>query len=70
MIWHSTPQEEVLKELGVDANNGLANCVVDERVFELGRNIFTKNDRATFMQQFLSQLKSKIIIVLIISNKF
>jgi len=68
MIWHSTPQEEVLKELGVDAKNGLANGVVDERIFDYGRNIVTKNDRITLMQHFFSQLKSKIVILLIITS--
>lgn len=68
MIWHSTPKEEVLKELGVDANNGLPNGVVDDRIFEHGRNIVTKNDRVTLLQHFLSQLKSKVVIILIIAS--
>lgn len=68
MIWHSTPTEEVLKELNVDAKSGLANGVVDERIFEYGRNIVAKNENVTLVGRFLSQLKSKVVIVLIIAS--
>lgn len=67
MIWHSTPKDEVLKELGVDSENGLPNGVVDERIFDYGKNVITKNDRITFLQRFLTQFKSKVVIILIIA---
>lgn len=66
MIWHSTTASEVLSELNVDDKTGLANGMVDERIKEYGRNVITKTERPTFMQRFFSQLKSKLVIALII----
>jgi len=68
MIWHSTPYEEVLAELSVDHKSGLSNGTADERLIDYGKNVITRNDRITFMQRFLGQLKSKIVIFLIIAS--
>ncbi len=67
MIWHSTPHEEVVAELSVDHKTGLSNGTADERLSDYGKNVITKNERVSFMQRFLSQLNSKIVIVLIVT---
>jgi hypothetical protein len=38
MIWHSATVEEVLSELSVNANSGLANGVAEERLESYGKN--------------------------------
>ena len=38
MIWHSATTEEVLSELSVNEESGLANGVVDERLEIYGKN--------------------------------
>ncbi|MEE1055025.1 MAG: cation-translocating P-type ATPase [Acutalibacteraceae bacterium] len=67
MIWHSTTPDEVLAELGVDHKTGLANGVADERLKDYGKNVVTQTERPTFIQRFFSQLKSKVVIILIIT---
>ncbi len=67
MIWHSTPTAEVLEELSVDDKIGLANGIVDERLKEYGKNIVTKAENPSFLKYFADQLKSKIVIVLIVT---
>ena len=67
MIWHSTTPDEVLAELGVDHKTGLANGVADEKLKDYGKNVVTQTERPTFIQRFFSQLKSKVVIILIIT---
>ena len=66
MIWHSTPTQEVLKELNVDDKTGLANGVVDERLEYYGKNLITKIERPSFIERFFAQLKGKTVIALIV----
>ena len=37
MIWHSSQMQDILKELDVDENKGLANGVVDIRAEIYGK---------------------------------
>ncbi len=67
MIWHSSSSDDVLNELKVDKNTGLANGIVDERLESGGQNIISKIERPSFLKLFLSQLKSKVVIALIIT---
>lgn len=66
MIWHSSGIEEVLAELSVDSEKGLTNGDVDERLAQFGSNTIEDNNQPSFLKYFLSQLKSKIVIVLLI----
>ena len=68
MIWHSTQSGDVLSELSVDGNNGLPNGVAAERLENYGKNVITRSDRISFLQRFLFQLKSKTVILLIITS--
>lgn len=66
MIWHSASAQEVLKELDVNYQEGLANGVVDNRLEHYGQNVISNIKKPKFINRFLDQLKSKIIIALIV----
>ena len=66
MIWHSADYNSVLEELKVDSKIGLANGVAEERLEEYGRNVVSKIERPSFLDRFLEQFKSKLVIALII----
>lgn len=66
MIWHNAQPQEVLKELQVDDKLGLANGVADERLSIYGQNVVSNIKKPTFLKLFLSQLKNKTVIALII----
>lgn len=67
MIWHSTSATEVLKELEVDDKKGLPNGVADMRLKIYGENVVSSIEKTSYLDRFLGLLKSKIIIVLIIT---
>lgn len=66
MIWHSAPLTEVLNELSVDENNGLANGIAEQRFEEHGSNQITSYEKISFIKRFFAQFKSKTLISLII----
>lgn len=67
MIWHSTDRAAVLKELEVDDKKGLPNGVADMRLEKYGKNIISDSGKPTYLKRFLSQLNSKLVLVLIIT---
>ena len=67
MIWHSTNHAAVLKELEVDDKKGLPNGVADMRLEKYGKNIISDSGKPTYLKRFLSQLNSKLVLVLIIT---
>ncbi len=66
MIWHGASKEDVIKELEVDEFTGLANGVADKRLEENGLNVISNVEHPSFFKIFLSQLKNKTLITLII----
>ena len=66
MIWHSTACDGILRELEVDDKKGLPNGVAEMRLEQNGRNIIASVDKPTYFKRFLSQLKSKTVIALIV----
>ncbi|MBR7070636.1 MAG: cation-translocating P-type ATPase [Clostridia bacterium] len=66
MIWHSSDLQDVLAELAVDSEKGLANGIADIRLQENGPNKISDNKKPSFLQLFFAQLKSRIVIALII----
>lgn len=66
MIWHGVSCEEVLNELSVDANKGLANGVADERIEIYGRNAIRSIENPSFFKIFINSLKSGWIIALVV----
>lgn len=67
MIWHNATPQDVLDELDVDDKRGLTNNEVDERLQKYGQNVISKMEIPTFLDRFLSQLKNKTVIILIIT---
>lgn len=67
MIWHSTDRAAVLKKLEVDDKKGLPNGVADMRLEKYGKNIISDSGKPTYLKRFLSQLNSKLVLVLIIT---
>ncbi len=68
MIWHNATFQDVVNEFGVDHKTGLANGVVEQRLDEYGQNVISKIERPGFLKHFFGQLKSKIVIALIITS--
>lgn len=66
MIWHSAQVNEVLNELKVDSDTGLANGVADERLETYGKNIITNSEKPTLFKRFLDQMKNKTVIAVLI----
>ena len=66
MIWHSSDKSDVLKELSVDENKGLANGVAELRAEEYGKNLIHQGKKDSFGKIFIAQLKSKLTISLFI----
>ena len=67
MIWHSSDSASVLQTLEVDDKKGLANGVAYMRLEKYGRNVISKIKKPTFLNRFVSQLKSKIVIALMVT---
>lgn len=65
MIWHSSETVEVLKQLSVTKENGLANAVALERLETYGKNSTATTNQISLFSRFLSQLKSKVVYFLI-----
>ena len=66
MIWHSSTLQEVLSELSVDSDSGLANGIAEERLEKYGKNELSGGEKISLIKRFLAQFKSKTLICLII----
>ncbi len=67
MIWHSSNAEEVLKHFNVDDKKGLSNSEAEEMLEIKGQNDLSATEKKGFLFHFLNQLKSKMVILLIIT---
>lgn len=65
MIWHSSEIDDVLNELNVDKDKGLANGVADMRLEQYGRNAITNIEDPTFAKRFFAQFNNKLVYALI-----
>ena len=65
MIWHSSEISEVLQQLNVTKENGLANSVALERLETYGKNTISVSDNKSLFTRFISQLKSKVVYFLV-----
>ena len=65
MIWHSSEIKDVLNQLSVTKETGLANTVALERLEVYGKNTTSVTDKTSLFSRFLSQLKSKVVYFLI-----
>lgn len=66
MIWHSSTVEEVLNELDVNDKEGLKNGIADMRLEDYDMNVISRVEPPKFSKYFFSQLKSKLVIALMI----
>lgn len=65
MIWHSSEINDVLKELSVTKESGLANSDALERLENYGQNTTAITNKKSLLTRFLSQLKSKVVYFLV-----
>jgi len=66
--WYSLSPEEVLNRLETTPSNGLTNDEVRKRQEIHGLNQLREKPRATFLQLVLAQLKSFVVILLIVAS--
>ncbi len=67
MLFHSHPQQEVLKELDSNAQKGLTAGQVAGRLSEYGPNKLREKQKKTTFQRFLDQFKDAMILILIVA---
>lgn len=64
MIWHSSPIENVLKELNTNTDTGIWSSVADELIETYGKNTTANTKQVGLFFKFLSQLKNKTVYLL------
>ena len=64
-MWFSKPQEEVLKEFGVDSAAGLTSGEVEQRLEQYGRNKLEAKAKKGVLALFFGQLQDMLIYVLL-----
>ena len=67
VTWHSLSAEEVLRKLETTASEGLSTAEVEKRRLVHGLNQLRERPRPTFFQLILEQLKSFVVILLIVA---
>ena len=67
MSLYSKPAEEVLTELGTDAQGGLSSGQVAELAAKYGPNKLREKPKKTMFQRFLDQFKDAMIIILLVA---
>ncbi len=66
-IFYNQNKSEVLNFLKVEENTGLSSTEVQERIKQYGLNQLEKKGRKTFLQMFISQFKSFMILILLVA---
>ena len=66
--YHQKTIEEVIKELGSSSNEGLSGAKAKERIERYGLNELTEKNRRSAWKILLSQLKSVMVIILIVAS--
>jgi Ca2+-transporting ATPase len=62
------PEKEVLEALEVDLGRGLSSEEAKDRLEKFGLNVLRAEKKVTAIQRFLSQLKSPVVIILLIAT--
>ncbi len=65
MIWHSSQVQDVLNQLSTTKDYGLANGAALELLDTHGKNTTSSKDRKSLFAHFVSQLKNKVVYLLI-----
>ncbi|MEN6408171.1 MAG: cation-translocating P-type ATPase [Anaerolineaceae bacterium] len=68
VTWHALSAEDVLKELKTPEQTGLSSAEVAERQQKFGSNELREAPRPSFFQLVIEQLKSLVIILLIVAS--
>jgi Ca2+-transporting ATPase len=68
VTWHALSAEDVLKELKTPEQTGLSSAEVAERQQKYGSNELREAPRPSFFQLVIEQLKSLVIILLIVAS--
>jgi len=68
ITWHALSTEEVLGKLATQLQDGLSAEEVARRQAQYGPNQLVEAPRATFFQMVLGQLKSFVVILLIVAS--
>ncbi|HZU86111.1 MAG TPA: cation-translocating P-type ATPase [Anaerolineaceae bacterium] len=66
--WHALSDEQVLRQLNTQLQTGLSSEEVEKRRQQYGLNQLTEAKRSTFLQRVLAQLKSFVVILLIVAS--
>ncbi|WP_300348785.1 cation-translocating P-type ATPase [Clostridium sp.] len=64
-MWYKKSNEDVLKELGADKNNGLTSQEALNRLNKYGKNKISSKKKKSLIHQIFSQLKDVMIYILI-----
>ncbi|MBK7961765.1 MAG: HAD-IC family P-type ATPase [Bdellovibrionales bacterium] len=62
------PENEVLEALHVNLGQGLSSAEAKDRLKTFGLNVLRAEKKVTALQRFLSQLKSPVVIILLIAT--
>lgn len=68
VTWYTLSAEEVLKQLHTVPSQGLTSAEVNKRQQQYGLNQLQEKPRITFLQLVLAQLKSFVVILLIVAS--
>ncbi len=66
--WHSLAAEDTLKHLETKIDTGLTNQMAQERLEKFGQNQLKEKPRPSFFSLVLNQLKSFVIIILLVAS--
>ncbi|HCC35216.1 MAG TPA: calcium-translocating P-type ATPase, PMCA-type [Ruminococcaceae bacterium] len=67
MIWHSTPLDQVLKELSADKARGLSGDEAEKRLRVYGENRLLDKKPRTIIERFAEQFKDFMVLILMIA---
>ena len=67
MIWHAQNSEDILNEFSVTREGGLSSARAEEIQKKVGKNVLRERPPRSFFMRFLDQLKSAMIIILILA---
>ncbi len=68
VTWHSLSADDVLEKLETHVEQGLSDEVVEKRLAENGHNHLAEKPRPSFFSLVLAQLKSFVVILLIVAS--
>ena len=68
IAWHSMSSDEVVTSLGTNLDKGLSIDLAEKRLTEYGPNELAEKPRASFLALIFDQLKSFVIILLVVAS--